>query len=100
MKHTLLYITMLAAVAGCCTKPKGESNQDKKEHFDNAELFSKGCLKNDMKKGYAGEMECLDANKDGCVSRAEWEKFMKFWNANTPVDGMSMCEQMKKAGWK
>ncbi|GHT57579.1 hypothetical protein FACS18945_2250 [Bacteroidia bacterium] len=64
------------------------------EYMPTEFLFAdNGCLKKDMMAGYADDMKCLDANKDGCVTRAEWDAVMDYWTTRTPEPGQSLCDR-------
>ena len=63
--------------------------------FDNAALFgADGCLNADTSAAYDADMPCLDKNKDGCITREEWEAFMDYWHVHTPEAGRPLCEQV------
>ena len=81
-------IISLAILCGCCT-------QQEPAEFDTAALFgADGCLTPDMVHGYSEEIPCLDKDKDGCVTRAEWDDFMDYWRTHVPESGQPLCRQM------
>ena len=87
-RNVLIALTLI--LCGCC------AHHEKQEaaHFDTAFLFEKdGCLKEDIKEGYKEDIPCLDKNKDGCITRAEWDDFMGYWSTHVPEAGVSLCKQ-------
>lgn len=61
-----------------------------------ASMFAGKCLSAEFVKAYEDDMECIDANKDGCATREEFDAFMSIFKTVTPESGMSMCQQAKK----
>ena len=90
MKKITTIFAVALTLAGCC----GANDKE----FDNGALFgADGYLLPDTAKAYRDEMPCLDADRDGRVSRAEWNSFMDYWRTHTPKSGKSMCSQMPKS---
>jgi hypothetical protein len=102
MKNKFLFYVVVSAIAaavlyyGLQTDMKSADDTGE-EHMPIEFLFEdNGCLKQDIVEGYAEDMHCLDANKDGCVTRAEWDAVMDYWTTNTPEPGQSICPPVAK----
>jgi hypothetical protein len=107
MKKHLMICAALLALAGCAGAPKSDARPAEKnkaarpaaenagrEHMPASFLFDgKGCLKQDIKDGHTADIACLDPDKDGCVTRAEWDNVMGYWTTHTPEPGQSLCDR-------
>ena len=97
----IVFITFSIALAGCGARraevPESSISPEEGEYIASGFLFgSDGCLTDDMKRGYADEIPCLDQDKDGCVTWVEWGDFMGYWKTRAPEAGQSLCSQMKE----
>ena len=103
----LLALAIIGALCAACGGnnkiPEPDYSQEKEmkpgdsEHMPTSFLFDKdGYLKAEMQEAYQDDMPCLDTNKDGKGSRAEWDGFMEYWRTHTPEAGIGLCEQYKK----
>jgi len=91
MKKVPAMFALTLTLVGC-------GGADNNKEFDNKALFdADGYLSPSTAKAYREEMPCLDADRDGRVSRAEWNSFMDYWRTRTPHAGKTMCSQMPES---
>ncbi|MDR0803598.1 MAG: hypothetical protein LBO08_00705 [Rickettsiales bacterium] len=87
----IIIIGFVAALVMRTIRTQDESGD---EHMPIEYIFDKnGCLNQDVKNGYIADIACLDPDNDGCITRAEWDGVMNYWNANTPQPGQSLCDR-------
>ncbi|MDR1360857.1 MAG: hypothetical protein LBJ18_00925 [Rickettsiales bacterium] len=93
MKKLMILAAICGLAASCGTNAPNLEKQGGAEHMPESYLFEKdGCLKADVKRGYADDVRCLDKNKDGCITRSEWDAVMDYWRTHTPQPGQSLCD--------